>query len=65
MAPPHRKEKNMINRVNVVLGTILIVFVGCGGDDNGNDDTLLTGISGVVIAAIAIWFVVRAMKKRS
>jgi hypothetical protein len=30
-----------------------------------NDDTLLTGFSGVVILAIVVWLVLRAMKKRS
>lgn len=28
------------------------------------DDTLLTGFSGVVILAIVVWLVLRAMKKR-
>jgi hypothetical protein len=30
-----------------------------------NDDTLLTGFSGVVILALVVWLVLRAMKKRS
>jgi hypothetical protein len=30
-----------------------------------NDDTLLTGFSGVVILVIVVWLVLRAMKKRS
>ncbi len=29
-----------------------------------SDDTLLTGFSGVVILAIVVWLVLRAMKKR-
>ena len=29
-----------------------------------NNDTLLTGFSGVVILAIVVWLVLRAMKKR-
>jgi hypothetical protein len=29
------------------------------------DDTLLTGFSGVVILAIVVWLVLRAMKKRA
>lgn len=30
-----------------------------------SDDTLLTGFSGVVILALVVWLVLRAMKKRS
>jgi hypothetical protein len=30
-----------------------------------NNDTLLTGFSGVVILVIVVWLVLRAMKKRS
>jgi uncharacterized membrane protein YjgN (DUF898 family) len=30
-----------------------------------NDDTLLTGFSGVVILVIVVWLVMRAMRKRS
>jgi hypothetical protein len=30
-----------------------------------NDDTLLTGFSGVVILALVVWLVLRAMKKRN
>ena len=30
-----------------------------------NDDTLLTGFSGVVILALVVWLVLRAMKKRA
>jgi hypothetical protein len=30
-----------------------------------NDDTLLTGFSGVVILVIVVWLVLRAMKKRN
>jgi hypothetical protein len=29
-----------------------------------NDDTLLTGFSGVVILVIVVWLVLRAIKKR-
>jgi len=29
------------------------------------DDTLLTGFSGIVILAIVVWLVLRAMKKRA
>ena len=29
-----------------------------------SDDTLLTGFSGIVILAIVVWLVLRAMKKR-
>ena len=30
-----------------------------------SDDTLLTGFSGVVILALVVWLVLRAMKKRA
>lgn len=30
-----------------------------------NDDTLLTGFSGVVILVLVVWLVLRAMKKRA
>jgi hypothetical protein len=30
-----------------------------------NDDTLLTGFSGVVILVLVVWLVLRAIKKRS
>lgn len=30
-----------------------------------NDDTLLTGFSGIVILALVVWLVLRAMKKRA
>ena len=30
-----------------------------------NDDTLLTGFSGVVILVLVVWLVLRAMKKRN
>ena len=30
-----------------------------------NEDTLLTGFSGVVILVLVVWLVLRAMKKRS
>jgi len=30
-----------------------------------SDDTLLTGFSGIVILAIVVWLVLRAMKKRA
>lgn len=47
------------------IPTLLLFLAACGDDDNGNEDTLLTGFSGVVIFALVIWFVVRTMKKRS
>ncbi|MGH9038989.1 MAG: hypothetical protein ACRDZ3_02035 [Acidimicrobiia bacterium] len=47
-----------------VWTALMALMVACGDDGNGNDDTLLTGFSGVVILAIAVFLVVRAMKKR-
>jgi hypothetical protein len=42
----------------------MLLLVACGNDNKGNDDTLLTGFSGFIILVIAVFFVVRAMKKR-
>jgi hypothetical protein len=50
--------------MTLTLWTALFVLLAACGDDGGNEDTLLTGFSGVVILAIAVFFVMRAMKKR-
>jgi hypothetical protein len=47
------------------IPAVLLFLSACGGDDNGEGDTLLTGLSGVVILAIVVWLIVRSMRKRS
>jgi len=41
-----------------------LALVGCGDDGDGNDDSLFTGFSLVVIIIIAILVVRHFMKKR-
>jgi hypothetical protein len=43
---------------------LALVVGACGDDGDGNDDTLLTGLSGVVILVIVVWLIVRALRKR-
>ena len=44
---------------------LMAVLIACGGNDNGgSDDTLLTGLSGVVIVGVVVWLVVRSMRKK-
>lgn len=40
------------------------ILGGCGGDGNGNEDTLLTGFSGFVILCIVIYVIYRVVKNR-
>ena len=35
-----------------------------GPDSDGNNDTLFTGLSGIIILGVVIWLIWRAMKKR-
>lgn len=51
--------------VVTVWVALMALLVACGNDGNGNEDTLLTGFSGVVILAIVVVLLVRAMKKRA
>ena len=45
--------------------TLMAMLIACGDNGNGgNDDTLLTGLSGVVIVGLVVWLVVRSMRKR-
>ncbi|MDQ3945083.1 MAG: hypothetical protein M3357_08055 [Actinomycetota bacterium] len=44
---------------------VLTLMAACGDEGNGNEDTLLTGFSGVLILAIVIFLIVRSMKKRA
>jgi hypothetical protein len=43
----------------------LLFMTACGNDDNGNgnEDTLFTGFSGVVILVLIVWFLVRRSRK--
>lgn len=38
-------------------------LVACGDDGNGDNDTLLTGLSGVVILVLVLWGISRAVRK--
>ncbi len=52
-------------RLCAVTAVMLLFLGACGGNDgNGNEDTLLTGLSGVVILALVIYFVVRSRRNR-
>ena len=42
----------------------MALLAACGDEGNGNEDTLFTGFSGLVIVVIAAFFIFRAMKKR-
>lgn len=56
----------MLDRLKfVVAPSALLLLAACGNDENGNQDTLLTGFSGLVILAIVIWLVVRMARNRS
>ena len=58
------QRKAMPNRVKMLAPGVLLLLAACGNDESGNEDTLLTGFSGVVILAIIIWLVVRMARKR-
>lgn len=59
------KRKVMVDRANIWIPTVLLVLAACGDDDNGNEDSLLTGFSGLVIVAVVIWLIVRAKRRRT
>jgi hypothetical protein len=44
----------------------LLFLSSCGNDDNGNgnEDTLFTGFSGVIILVLIVWFVMRKARNR-
>lgn len=47
------------------IATLIMVLLGaCGGDGDGDEDTLLTGLSGVVIVGLVIFFVIRSRKNK-
>jgi len=51
-------------RLYVALAAVMGMLAACGDDENGNEDTLLTGFSGLVILIIVIWVIARVIKKR-
>jgi hypothetical protein len=67
--PPHpRAERTGMVLRDVSAGAGILVLLAfltaCGENGNGEEDTLLTGLSGVVIVVLVAWFLVRAVKKR-
>lgn len=42
---------------------LLLLLGACG--DNGNNDTVLTGFSGVLIFGVVAWIVYRVVKNRT
>jgi LPXTG-motif cell wall-anchored protein len=46
-----------------IPAVLLFLFAACG-DDGGDEDSLFTGLSGVIIVALVIWFVVRRRNRR-
>lgn len=46
------------------MGAVLMMLGACGDDDGGNEDTLFTGLSGLIIVALIIWFVARTIRNR-
>jgi hypothetical protein len=49
--------------VTLIVG-MLALMTACGDNENGQEDTLFTGLSGLVILALVVWLVLRAVKKR-
>ena len=47
-----------------VLAAAMLTACGDDGNGGGNEDTLLTGLSGVIIFGAVIWFVLRKVKGR-
>ena len=56
----------MTKRPQIWILPVLLLCMGlmaaCGGD-NGNDDTLFTGFSGVIILVLVVWFFARRSRK--
>jgi hypothetical protein len=45
------------------IPAVLLFMAACGNDDNGNEDTLFTGFSGVIILVLIVWFFARRSRK--
>lgn len=53
--------------MNALWASLLLLFAACsdGGPDSvGNNDTIFTGVSGVILLGVAIWFLVRYLRKK-
>lgn len=54
----------MVERMQVWIPAALLFMTACGNDDGGNEDTLFTGFSGVIILVLIVWFVMRKARSR-
>lgn len=56
----------MTAQLYALAGALALFLAACEDEDGtgGNDDTLLTGLSGLVILIIVIWLIARAVRKR-
>jgi len=53
-------------RTFVWIPAVLLLLAACGDDgEGGNEDTLFTGFSGVIILLLVVWFVMRKVRNRS
>ena len=50
--------------MSVLVGVMMLTLGACGGDDGG-DDSLFTGLSGVIIVGIVIWLFMRSRRSRT
>lgn len=50
--------------MTAVLVSLLVLLAACGGDGPGNDDTLWTGLSGLVIAVLLVVVLLRWLNRR-
>jgi hypothetical protein len=48
----------------MIWSLLFLIMVACGEDGN-NNDTILTGFSGVLIFGIIVWIIYRAVKNRT
>jgi hypothetical protein len=48
---------------SIWIPAVLLFLAACGDNDGGNEDTLFTGLSGVVILILIVWFVARRTRK--
>jgi hypothetical protein len=63
-APPTTGGRTPHPLVLALVMGVVALMTACGDNDNGQEDTLFTGLSGLAILALAVWFVLRAVKKR-
>ncbi|MEW6474964.1 MAG: hypothetical protein AB1679_22155 [Actinomycetota bacterium] len=56
----------MFTRTLIWIPSVLLFLSACGDDnEGGNEDTLFTGFSGVIILVLVIWFLTRRARNRS